>query len=280
LAKPKSLFIAADGPRIDKVGDIRLCAEARDVIKKINWDCDVHTLYHDQNLGCKIAMSSAINWFFNHVEAGIILEDDCAPDISFFNYCEELLEKYKNDTLIGIISGDLFLRDRDIQYSYYFSSFPHMWGWATWRRTWKNYDSSIKDWPQFRNLDWLTEKTGSEYYARIWLNIFESVYQQQIDTWDYQVVFMLWAQSQLSIVPNRNLVSNLGFGSDSTHTQNASDRFSLIPTEKMIFPLVHPRLIFRDKEKDLLEALVIFGSPTTLSKKILIKLKSIVGKIN
>ena len=222
---------------------------------------------------------TAITWFFEHVEAGIILEDDCLPNMSFFKYCGEQLERFKNDSRIGIISGDLFLKDRKIQNSYYFSNFPHMWGWATWRRTWKNYDSSMKDWLEFQSLDWLTEKTGSKYYARIWFNIFDSVYQQQIDTWDYQVVFMLWTQSQLSIVPNHNLVSNIGFGIDSTHTENTSDQFSLLTTEKMEFPLVHPRFIIRDWENDLLEALVIFGSSIPLLKKILMKLRNLFGKL-
>jgi hypothetical protein len=276
-AKPTKLYVIADGSNNHK--DAQKCYETRKIMDSIDWECTVMKNFSETNLGLRKRIVSGLDWVFAQEEIAIILEDDCLPDLSFFYYCQELLEKYKDDQRIGIISGDLFLKGLDNENSYYFSNFPHIWGWATWKRTWENYDSSIKDWPQFRNPDWLTEKTGSEYYARIWLNIFDRVHQQEIDTWDYQVAFMLWIQSQLSIVPNRNLVSNIGFGAESTHTKNASDRFSSIPAEKMVFPLIHPRLICRDLENDLLEARVIFGSSTTQSKNILIKLKSIFGNI-
>ncbi len=273
LSKPKKLFVAADGPSSYKENDYILCDKARDVIKNINWDCNLQTLYRNQNLGCKIAISSAITWFLDHVEAGIILEDDCVPDISFYYYCEELLERYKNDTRIGIISGDSFLKGQEFENSYYFSNFPHIWGWATWKRTWKNYDSSIKDWPQYRNLDWLEKKTGSKKYARIWFNIFDKVHRHEIDTWDYQVAFMLWTQNQLSIVPNRNLVSNIGFGIDSTHTKDTTDKTSMMALESMVFPLIHPQLIYRDLENDLLESRELFGSSLPLTRRFINKIK-------
>jgi hypothetical protein len=262
-AKPTKLYVIADGPKNND--DLKKCLETRKILDFIDWECIVKNNYSETNLGLKKRIVSGLDWVFEQEEMAIILEDDCLPDLSFFYYCEELLEKYKNDQRIGIISGNLFLNKIGTNCSYYFSNFPHIWGWATWKRTWDNYDGSIKEWPQFRSLSWLAEFTGSEYYARIWQELLDKVHQQEIDTWDYQIAFMLWKQNQLSIVPNCNLVSNIGFGEDSTHTNNASDRFSLLPTIKMDFPLSHPKVICHDHENDLLEAQVIFGSTKALT---------------
>jgi len=259
LAKPKILFIAADGARLHNEEDNKLCVDAREVVKNIDWDCKVHTLYRDINLGCKHAVSTAITWFFENVEEGIVLEDDCVPDLSFFSFCEELLQKYKEDTRIGMISGDQFINKLEIDQSYYFSNFPHIWGWATWRRTWQNYDLLIKEWPKFRKLNWLVEKTGAKSYADNWINIFERVYDGEINTWCYQVVFMLWTQNQLSIAPKHNLISNIGFGVYGTHTNDASSKFSCMSIKPLEFPLVHPKLIYRNLEYDLLALQEEFG---------------------
>jgi hypothetical protein len=275
--KPTKLYVIADGPK--NHDDTQKCYQTRKIIDAVDWECDVKKNFSETNMGLHNRVVSGLDWVFKQEETAIILEDDCLPDTSFFYYSEDLLERYKNDTRIGIISGDLFIKGQEYENSYYFSNFPHIWGWATWKRTWENYDSSMKEWPRFRNLRWLTEKTGSEYYARIWLNIFNSVHQQKIDTWAYQVVFMLWTQSQFSIAPNRNLVSNIGFGADSTHTKDASDRFSLMPSEKMVFPLVHPHLICRDLDNDLLESRAIFGSSITIPKKFINKIKKIFGRL-
>lgn len=150
-AAPSQLFVAADGPCAGHPEDENLCQQARDVATRVDWDCDVHTLFRDENLGCKEAVSSAITWFFEHVEAGIILEDDCVPDLSFFPYCGKLLSRYAEDERIFAIGGNNFQpQGREYTASYYYSVYVHIWGWATWRRAWKHYDGKLERWPKLK----------------------------------------------------------------------------------------------------------------------------------
>jgi len=150
-AKPKQFFIAADGSPPDREGEIEKCQKSRKIATSVDWDCEVKTLFRDKNLGCKIAISSAIDWFFENVEEGIILEDDCLPHQSFFWFCQELLEYYRNDTRIMHISGDNFQFGRKRgEGSYYFSKYSHVWGWATWRRAWKCFDINMKSFEEFK----------------------------------------------------------------------------------------------------------------------------------
>ena len=148
--KPAKLYIAADGPRPNVIGEEEKCTASRNIIKQVDWDCDVKTLFREKNLGCKIAVSSAISWFFENVEEGIILEDDTFPTQSFFWFCQELLDFYRNDSRIMHISGNNFqLGKIRGEGSYYFSKYNHIWGWATWKRAWRFYDVSLNTFPIF-----------------------------------------------------------------------------------------------------------------------------------
>lgn len=248
--KPKYLYVAADGPRKNKDGEVELCLQTRDIIKQVDWDCDVKTLFREQNLGCGKAVSSAITWFFENVEQGIILEDDCLPHPDFFNYCKELLDKYKDNEKVMLISGDNFQngikRGED---SYYFSAYPHIWGWATYRRVWNKYDFTLG------NYSTKLFKTQLKQYFQlwtereIWLDKFLVMKRKPIDTWDYQLSFSIWKNDGLIILPNVNLISNIGFGVNSTHTNNFNDRCANIPVHN-ILPLQHPKNIKRDKIAD------------------------------
>ena len=164
--KPSRLFVSADGPRLQKPDEAEQCIQARAVIQKIDWECEVKTKFSDKNQGCKMGVNSAINWFFEHVDEGIILEDDCLPDISFFPFCQTLLELYRNDERIMHIGGSNFqdgkLRDDG---SYFFSGINHIWGWATWKRAWKQYDVQIRSLPSLRNNE-------------IFRTVFPSVYRE------------------------------------------------------------------------------------------------------
>jgi hypothetical protein len=267
LAQPSQLFIAADGPRADRPEENHLCSRARSIVSQVDWPCEVHTLFREKNHGCKEAVSSAISWFFENVEEGIILEDDCLPDLSFYKFCDELLRYYKSDDRIGMISGNSFLEVSKISDSYHFSNFPHAWGWATWRRVWKKYDPSMKYWPILQETRLLLDKTGSEYYAQKWKDIFDRIHKGEIDTWDYQFVYTLWTQNQLSIIPTVNLVSNIGFGLQSTHTKNPNHKSSNIPANEIRFPLLHPQLVIRNIEKDNEDLIYNFGTmPTRFSE--------------
>lgn len=248
--RPNKLFIAADGPRKNNSNDALLCQQTRDIVNLIDWDCEVHTLFREENLGCKFAVSSAIDWFFSHVEEGIILEDDCLPDQSFFPFCQELLERYRDDERIMMISGDNFQfgRKRD-DYSYYFSRYAHIWGWATWRRGWKHYDRDMKLWPEVKRGNWLFDILLDRKIVNYWEKIFDQSFNGEINTWDYQWVFSCWIQNGLSIIPDVNLVTNIGFGDRSTHTK-VDTPFSNMPVEKMRFPIIHPPFIIRDDVSD------------------------------
>ena len=219
-------------------------------MNQVDWDCEVKTLFRDKNLGCKIAISSAIDWFFEHEEMGIILEDDCLPHPTFFRFCEELLEKYRDDERIAIISGNNFQFGRKrTNYSYYFSRYPHIWGWASWRRAWKNYDVDMKIWSEIRNGNWLQDLFKDKKSVQYWANIFEKTYQGKINSWDYMWTFSCWIQNALTVIPNVNLISNIGFGLDASHTK-ATTKLSNISTSPIEFPLKHPNFIIRDTLAD------------------------------
>jgi len=249
-AKPEELFIAADGPRDNRPDDIENCKKTREIIRQVDWNCNVSTLFRDNNLGCKLAVSSAIDWFFSQVEEGIILEDDCVPDQSFFLFCQELLERYRDDKRIMMISGDNFeFGQKRMEYSYYFSRYFHIWGWATWKRAWKYYDVDMKAWPEIREKGYLNDLLFEKKIVKYWESIFNLVYEGLINTWDYQWIFACWIQEGLSITPNKNLISNIGFDIHSTHTVGQTV-FSRIPIEIMKFPLIHPKYIIRDIESE------------------------------
>jgi hypothetical protein len=250
--KPLRLFVAADGPRENKTGEEEECSAVRQIIDEgITWDCEVKTLFRDRNLGCKVAVSGAIDWFFEHVEEGIILEDDCLPHLTFFGFCDELLNKYRDDKRIAQISGDNFqFGKKRTEYSYYFSCYNHIWGWASWRRAWKNYDVDMKLWPEVRDNGWLDDLLGNKRLTKYWTQIFERCYQGKIDTWDYQWTFACWIQNCLTILPEVNLISNIGFNVDATHTSCENDKSANIPVEAMGFPLRHPPFMSRDVPSD------------------------------
>lgn len=232
-AKPKQLFIAADGPRnIDEKK--KTDAIRKYVLKNVDWRCDVKTLFREKNLGCKYAVSSAITWYFENVEEGIILEDDCLPSQSFFRFCQEMLEKYKDNQKVMHVSGTNIEGTSKIKEDYFFSDTFNVWGWATWRRAWKNYDVEMKSWKK----SWLKalsrRKTGIINMLR-YLRINWLTYKGGIDTWDYQWDFSCLINDGVSIVPKKNLISNIGVGG-GTHNTNYNDSKKIISNE-LTFPI-------------------------------------------
>lgn len=251
-AKPSKLYIAADGPRKAKVGEIDQVSLVREIATNVDWQCEVRTLFREENLGCKMAVSSAITWFFEHEEQGIILEDDCLPSQSFFSFCQELLEKYRHDTRVMAISGDNFQDGRTSRnYSYYFSRYSHVWGWASWRRAWQLYDRNISTWPEVKENGFLSDISGNdEAFIQFWQNIFDKTYAGMIDTWDFQWLYTCWVQSGLVVLPNVNLVSNIGFGEDATHTFQTNSTAAGLTALDIDFPLKHPLLLIRNSIAD------------------------------
>lgn len=218
-ARPKRLYIAADGPRLTVAGDEERCRQARAVVDAVDWDCEVKTLFREDNLESGIAVSSAINWFFFHEEEGIILEDDCLPSRSFFSFCAELLERYRDDDRVMMISGNNYLsQDVTGGASYYFSRIPHTWGWATWRRAWKLFDFKMRELPAFIAGKQLDRVFAQKEIRSYWLNCFIPTYEGRIQCWDYRWRFAIFLHKGVSICPCVNLVSNIGFGMDASHT--------------------------------------------------------------
>jgi len=242
-AKPYKLLVVADGPRAGVAGEAEKCQAVRDIIDTVDWDCEVIKNYADTNLGCRARVSSGITWAFDQVEEAIILEDDCLPDPSFFPFCEQLLKHYRHDERVMVISGNNFQENCQTKSSYYFSKYPHIWGWATWRRAWKHYDVDMKDW-QRNKLEIIHATCGDPYEKKYWLDKFERTYSGSINTWDYQWTYACWSQGGLSIVPSVNLVSNIGFRSDATHTVS-ENQFANLPVSR-IWEIQHPELIIRN----------------------------------
>ena len=249
-AKPPKLLIVADGPRANRLGEAEKCAAARAIVDLVDWDCKVLKNYSARNLGLEDRVSSGLDWVFNTVERAIILEDDCVPHLSFFRFCDELLERYRDDERVMVISGDNFqFGRRRAEDSYYFSRHNHCWGWATWKRAWQHYDHDMNLWPNIRDAGWLKDLLSDRASVKYWTAILQSVYEGRINSWAYRWAFAWWAQSGLAILPNVNLVSNIGFRTDATHTTGSSPLANM-PVQAMDFPLRHPLFVIRDVQAD------------------------------
>jgi hypothetical protein len=248
-AKPQKLLVIADGPRPNKEGEAEKCEAARAIIDTVDWDCEVLTNYSDVNLGCKVRVSSGLDWVFETVEEAIILEDDCLPHQTFFRFCQELLEKYRDDERVMQVSGTNFLTNKSKSYlknDYYFSDFGSIWGWATWKRAWNNYDVNMLKWGKIKNESLINDLYDVKECNNMKIEQWESVANNKLDTWDYQWGFAKRINSGLSVVPRVNLISNIGFGNDATHTTNKTSNLSQISIEAMSFPLMHQDNVLRD----------------------------------
>lgn len=249
-AQPPRLYIAADGPRNNQDREEALCQQVRTIAQQVDWPCEVKTLFRDSNLGCKEAVSSGIDWFFEHEEEGIILEDDCLPAHSFFSFCDEMLAKYRHDTRIRHICGcNLQQGNKRGEASYYFSNLTLVWGWAGWRRVWKDYDKTLAKYHEQSIRPQLSKIFADPLIVDSWEAIFKEVKAGRINTWDYQLTFLNFFNNGLSVIPNKNLVSNIGYGNNSTHTGNATNLFANVPLEEMD-EITHPLYMLPEKEAD------------------------------
>lgn len=271
-AQPPRLYVAADGPRTDRDGEREKCEIVRQIATAVSWPCELNTLFRDDNLGCKIGVSEGINWFFENEEEGIILEDDVLPLPSFFQYCDELLERYRHNDRVGAISGCNLVSKRFMpKDSYFFSRYNHVWGWATWRRAWKLYDVNMQAWPQWREQGGLASiSDGNQLFERQWRDAFDLAFLGGIDTWDYQWTFTCWLHGMITALPAHNQTRNIGFGPDALHTTgNTPDYIKESIPELLPFPLRHPADIERKSKTDALIDRRAFG----MTRKRQIKLK-------
>lgn len=250
-ARPTRLYIASDGPRAHYLDELQKINHVRKIVKNIDWKCEVKTLFSEKNLGCKVACSRAIEWFFEKEEEGIILEDDCLPHPDFFYFCEILLNHYKFEKKIFQITGCNFQNNiKRGKASYYFSNYNHIWGWATWKRAWKYYDKEMKFWPEWKESDHWKKRFSDRVERNFWENNFEASFKNQIDTWCYPWQSSVWKEGGLTVTPNVNLISNIGFSVDATHTTNSKDINSNIPT-KPIGKIIYTNVFEVNKKADL-----------------------------
>lgn len=229
--KPKYLYVAADGPRSHKEGEKELCEQTRKIVTdNIDWDCELVTLFREENLGCGKAVSGAITWFFENVEQGIILEDDIMVSQDFFFFCSELLQVYKDNVNVFSITGSNFQDGRRWgNESYYFTRYAYIWGWATWKRAWEKYDYEMKGLSDFISNKEIEKIFSRTHEQQFWLNHFAQA--KNIDTWDFQWMFTILKNNGYSVTPNYNLTRNIGFGPNATHTKTENTKISSFKLE-------------------------------------------------
>jgi len=247
-ARPSRLLLVGDGPRSSRPAEKAACDAARAIAQAVDWKCEVLTDFSEVNLGCKRRISSGLDWVFRTCEEAIILEDDCLPSPSFFPYCRELLDRYRNDARVSLIGGTNLLPGPGTA-SYSFSRYGSIWGWASWRRAWRDYDVDMKSWPAFRDAGLLRAAFPDPAECRYWTAMFDGMYAKSIDTWDYQWFFTRLSQSGLSVVPRVNLVSNLGFRGDATHT-GAFDAKTANLERGELARIEHPDFVVPDTDAD------------------------------
>jgi hypothetical protein len=265
--QPKRFFVFFDGPRIGHPTDELKCAEVRNFIREnITWDCDYLLFESKENMGCGYGPVEAINWFFEHVPCGIILEDDCLPNDSFFSFCSEILLKYFNDETIMAVGGTNYLKNLDLGGdSYFFSKYTHSWGWATWKRAWIKFDHFLIELKQFKKSNKISKIDNRFIFKRHWYKIFDNIKsnKEYNHIWDYQWLYSVWNYDGLIVVPSVNLISNIGFGAEATHTFEKS---SLSDTETFkLNELIHPIKIVRNREADSEISHLVFKIPKKYS---------------
>jgi hypothetical protein len=248
--RPAKLYVASDAPRANKKNERELVEKVRNyVLDHIDWPCQTKMLVRDENLGCGRAVSGAINWFFEQESEGIILEDDCVPDESFFKFSAMMLEKYRDDDRITHVSGTATIPKEEKKDTYYFSKYFNIWGWATWRRAWNNYCFSLRDYRKFRTANQIVNVFAEKSVQEFWLNHFDDIYARKNDTWDFQWSYANFINNGLAVTPYVNLISNIGFGVNATHTHDARHP-SAGRQMGSIGKIVHPPFVIHDVGED------------------------------
>jgi hypothetical protein len=248
--KPKELFVFCDGARVDKPNELELLNKSKSIFEEqIDWDCKLETYYLEENKGAGRAICQAIKWFFTNVNQGIIIEEDCLPHSDFFLYCQELLNKYKDNKEVMLIGGNNLHNEKYINDSYYFSAYSHIWGWATWKETIDGYNFSLDNISNKEAKKILKSYFPTPSERGYWYDRFRLIKQNKINTWDYQLMFNIWKIRGVTIIPSVNLVKNCGFDKDSIHSQNTDCELSKLKTNP-ILPLKHPEKIIINEKLD------------------------------
>lgn len=243
-ARPQRLLLIGDAARPDRPDETKLVEEVRQIATNVDWDCKVETNFATENMGPRLRLISGLNWVFSRVEAAIVLEHDCLPDASFFPFCFELLERYRNHRQLGFITGFNPLHKKfPFEFSYYFSRVAHLWGWATWRHTWQQYDEHLSNWPAVKQAGLLKLMFPHPKVVKYWSMVFDNMHSKAwTTTWDYQLTYTCWTRNLVNIVPKRNLIKYIGFVPGALHTKRPEPDLDL-DAATIEFPLIHPPAI-------------------------------------
>jgi hypothetical protein len=248
--RPPQVLVFGDAPRPGHPDDAARVAAVRAVVAEAPWECEVLTNYSAVNLGTRYRPATGLDWVFENVEQAIFLEDDCLPHSTFWRFCDELLDRYRDDERVMMVSGDNFMPRRSATDSYLFTRGVGLWGWATWRRAWRHYDVDLNQWPKLRETSFLRDVLADEGDVKLWRRRFDRVISGKSVTWDFQWQFACWAKNGLSIMPAVNLCSNIGFGPEATSLRDPTHKLANFPTAAMTFPLSHPPVMAPSREAD------------------------------
>jgi hypothetical protein len=281
--KPSKLFVVCDGARQSRPQeDDKVSAVRRIIANSVDWSCEVYTNYAGGNLGCRERPASGINWVFSMVEEAIFLEDDCLPNESFFVFCAEMLKRYRNDERVMHVNGTNFIgRYLESHGSYFFSKYIWVWGWATWRRAWRHYDYAMTTWETFGRR--LNKSFDSRREQAYWTRTFDDARRdwRMAQAWDFSWIYSCWTRGGLAVTPSTNLVENLGFGSDATHTTNSSSHLHMragrLESNRGPVPVRRSRLrddmMFRAYAGEVLSARTNIGGALRVLYRIIIGIK-------
>ena len=252
--KPSKLFLVSDGPRDGVVLDVERVEQTRVILNQVDWPCEVHRLYFETNQGCGKSLPMSLDWVFQSVDSSIILEDDCLPGVDFFRFCSELLIKYKSENKIFSIGGHRNDGPDEIDGdSYFYSKYPAIWGWATWKNRWEVFDLEMKQWPMLSESNWLRNVLGQHKFELYWKRLFDKMATDH-HVWDYALFYSCWLNKKINIRSKVNLIENIGFGSDATHTKTEQERSFTRRIGEMPFSIIHPiELIVEDQTEHRIE---------------------------
>lgn len=257
--KPLKFYVASDGPR-NEAEKIKVIQVREFIMNNIDWNCEVKTRFRDENLGVGFGPNDAINWFFSEEESGIILEDDCLPSTSFFRFCSELLDLYKENKKIGVIQGFNPFPKENFPYSYFFSKYDLKWGWATWKDRWQFQDIYTTDWPQVKKSNFLDEiSQGNRFVKLYWEAIFDQIHRNPHMAWDTQFTYQMLKRGLITIVPKKNIILNIGYGDNASSTKwGVPDHIKSLNLDEIDFPLIHPQKLKVNDEYDKLVETIHF----------------------
>jgi hypothetical protein len=275
-AKPPRLYVAADGPRADRAGEAEKVARVREIATAVDWPCELRTMFRDHNIGCQLGPRTGIDWFFEHEDRGIILEDDCLPSQSFFWFCEQMLDRYKECDRVMAITGTNIADHLKFESDYFYSRYALMWGWATWKRAWRRYDAKLSDWRGLKDAKWLRGLgLGGLPFVRTWSNIFDRTVQLGTNAtwWDYQWIYSCWVNDGLTIAPAKNLIRNIGYSPEATHTKSNHPVLANLISKELCSTLRAPLNFAAHVEADAFISRHWFGSSwRSLTKSVILKM--------